>query len=169
MKNFILGFIIAGLIVVVAVGGYYFGTKQNKANVLPAPTLKVVETVLPTLTPIATTTPSVTIVQPTSANDTELIKQALIKKNNWPSNIWEQEELTIKFNDGVYAEGSVKGKAANSVGGGYVYAKKVDGVWKIVADGNGMITCASLALYPDYPVSLISECYDEKTGTSVKR
>ncbi len=39
----------------------------------------------------------------------------------------------------------------------------------IVADGNGIITCSSLAKYPDYPVSLIPECYDQQTNSTVKR
>jgi hypothetical protein len=71
----------------------------------------------------------------------------------------------VGSNDGKYASGSV----AADGGGGYFYAIKVNGEWKIVADGNGTISCTSLTNYPDYPVALISECYDESAGKTIKR
>lgn len=187
MKNFIIGFLIAGVIGTVAVGSYFYGKQQTKTNSLLTPTgiislsptqpmvgndkdehgcigsagyswcaeknkcLRVWEEPCPT---------------PTVAENTvELIKQALIKKNNWTN---FEVEVTINKNDGTYAAGSVKEKGS-MVGGGYFFAKKVNGEWIIVADGNGVITCASLVPYPDYPASLISECYDEKTSTTIKR
>lgn len=149
MKNFIIGFLIAGVIGTVAVGSYFYGKKQT--NTIPLPILTGVVSVSPT--------------QPMVENTVELIKQALIKKNNWTN---FEVEVTINKNDGTYAAGSVKEKGS-MVGGGYFFAKKVNGDWIIVADGNGVITCASLVPYPDYPVSLISECYDEKTSTTIKR
>jgi hypothetical protein len=95
--------------------------------------------------------------------DAALIKAALFKKNNWP----DDNSLTFVLteNDGKYAHGTVNGQG----GGGYWYAAKVNGVWAIVADGNGMITCASLKNYPDYPKNLIPSCYDGSSGNTIPR
>lgn len=164
MKNFIFGFLIAGVIGAVAVGGYFYGKKQT--NIIPLPTPTGIASI--SSTPIVTVTTAVVLSvspQPTTVNDVELIKQALIKKNNWTN---MDIEVTVSKNDGTYATGGVKEKGSE-VGGGYFFAKKVNGEWKIVADGNGTINCASLIPYPDYPSSLIPECYDEKTGTTIKR
>ncbi|MDQ5981837.1 MAG: hypothetical protein QG570_595 [Patescibacteria group bacterium] len=53
-------------------------------------------------------------------------------------------------------------------GGGYVFAVKENDEMKIVADGNGIITCEMLKDYPDYPTYLISECVDVK-GNPISR
>ncbi len=98
-----------------------------------------------------------------AANDSELIRQALFKKNNWPEN--NSIAVTISFNDGRYAKGTV----ASQGGGGYVFAAKVNGAWQIVTDGNGVISCSALTAFPDYPTTLIPECYDQSTGKEVKR
>ena len=101
------------------------------------------------------------------ASDAAKIKQALIVKNGWQQKA-SQVVVAIKTNDGTYASGSVTEKAAEA-GGGLFFASKDNGVWKIVADGNGVIECASLVPYPKYPTSLIGECFNSKTGTIVKR
>lgn len=97
------------------------------------------------------------------ANDSELIKQALFKKNNWTDD--GSMTLTVSTNDGKYASGGVTAEG----GGGYFYAAKVNDAWKIVADGNGVILCTNLTAYPDYPKTLISECFDEASNKSIKR
>lgn len=94
-----------------------------------------------------------------AVDDANLIKDALYKAYNWPTS--EQVDVKINTDDGKYASGT----ASN----GYFYAEKVNGTWEIVAAGNGVITCASVNKYPDFPKSLISECYDETTQNSVKR
>jgi len=96
-------------------------------------------------------------------SDLELITKALFEKNQWPSTM--ELTVTINKNDGTYASGS----AGGSGGGGYFYAKKVGEEWKIVADGNGMITCDSLKDYPDYPKTMIPICYDSVKGENVNR
>jgi len=53
-------------------------------------------------------------------------------------------------------------------GGGYVFAARVGGELKIVADGNGAIMCDSLVAYPSYPPLLIPECLDF-SGNPIKR
>lgn len=100
---------------------------------------------------------------PSPTNDNELIKQALFTKNNWK----ESDKITVSVsqNDGVYASGT----ASSEGGGGYFYAVKNSGQWIIVADGNGVISCASLEQYPNYPQTLIPECYNEKTGETEQR
>lgn len=96
---------------------------------------------------------------PPTVDDRSLIRSALIKAYNWDPNT--SVDVTISTNDGTYASGT----ASN----GYFFAKKVNGAWEIVAAGNGVITCASMKKYPDYPKTLIPECYDETTQKSVKR
>ncbi len=113
-------------------------------------------------TAAVTIIPSPTIT-PTVANDNELIKQALFKKNNWTDD--GSLTFTVSANDGKYAKGGVSAQG----GGGYFFAVKDNGQWVIVADGNGVIECASLTKYPDYPVSFIPECYDSATSKTVKR
>jgi hypothetical protein len=92
----------------------------------------------------------------------QLIRQALFLKNGWTD---DSIEVTLSSNDGTYANGLVQ----SGGGGGYFFAIKEDLEWKIVADGNGMIDCQLLTEYPDYPTTLIPECYDFQTETSVKR
>lgn len=47
-------------------------------------------------------------------------------------------------------------------------AAKVNGTWKLIWDGNGTISCASIDPY-NFPVSMVPECWNETTGKSVKR
>ena len=101
----------------------------------------------------------------TEKDDEKNIKKALLNKHSWNA---EDVIITVSKNDRQYASGGVR-ETSSEVGGGYFFAAKVGGVWKIVADGNGTISCASLVPYPNYPVSMIPECYNETTGQSVKR
>ena len=192
MKNFILGFLAAILFAAIGYGAYYMGAKQGLiTNLGPTPTTALVS---PSSTPSVSDTSlvgadkdihgcigsagyewcapknkclrpweeSCTGAQP---SDIEAIKQALIQKNGWTNmNI----DVTISKNDGTYASGGIKEKGSET-GGGYFFAVKDNGTWKIVADGNGTISCASLVPYPNYPTSMIPECFDETTGNSVKR
>ncbi len=98
-----------------------------------------------------------------SEDDGELIKQALFKKNNWKES--DGITVTVSTNDGKYASGTVTAQG----GGGYFYAAKIGDNWEIVADGNGMIMCSSLEKYPDYPKTLIPQCYDQSSEKSVQR
>ena len=52
---------------------------------------------------------------------------------------------------------------------GIWFAAKVGGVWELVWDGNGSIYCSDLVNYPDYPIDMIPECYDEIEGKIVNR
>jgi putative hemolysin len=66
-------------------------------------------------------------------------------------------EVKVRKSTGKYASGSVS-PIEEGIGGGYLYMAKIDGVWKVVADGNGQISCAQLEPYPDFPVDMIPEC-----------
>jgi hypothetical protein len=50
-----------------------------------------------------------------------------------------------------------------------VFAVKDNGIVKILADGNGIISCDSFTAYPDYPSYLVSACMDPKTDELVTR
>lgn len=187
MKNFLLGVLAVLFVGGIGFSAYKLGQKSSVSDIHPALTIQ------PTT---ASLSPSVTGGQKVGSDrdahgcipsagytwceakakclrtfeegcpgpeDTGLIKQALFAKHNWT----DTDNLTVKVstNDGNYASGTVSGQG----GGGYFYAAKVNGVWKIVADGNGSIMCADLVKYPDYPVSLIPECYDQATAKIIKR
>jgi hypothetical protein len=166
MKYFFFGILTVLFIAGLALGAYYLGTKNkplenNQIAAISPTTSAITKVIAATVTEIPPT------IQPSPAtkieNDAELIKTALFKKNNWPAN--ENLNVTISTNDGTYVAGSVGGEG----GGGYFYAEKVNGVWEIVADGNGTISCSIFTKYPNFPKTLIPECYDETTQDVVKR
>jgi hypothetical protein len=76
--------------------------------------------------------------------------------------------ITVSEIEGDYASGGAR-NASSEVGGGMWFAAKVDEVWELVWDGNGAIYCSDLIDYPDFPASMISECYDEPTGNVILR
>jgi hypothetical protein len=49
------------------------------------------------------------------------------------------------------------------------FAAKVEGKWTLVYDGNGIILCSEVAPYPDFPKTMIPECWDGKTNKIVVR
>lgn len=76
--------------------------------------------------------------------------------------------LTVRVKElsGDYA----KGEASESgMGGGIWFAAKENGVWQLVYDGNGIIRCSELTEYPDFPASLISQCFDDQENTLITR
>ncbi len=160
MKNFILGVFLTIVVVLLAIGVYLLDKQSlSPKKIIEIITPTPVEEVSPTATPTIEATPTVK-----TTSDNELIKQVLFKKNNWPEND-KDFVFQISTNDGKYASGTV----TNNGGGGYFYAVKDDTNWVIVTDGNGMIECSSLTKYPDYPVTLIPECYDPETEIIIKR
>ena len=99
----------------------------------------------------------------TVEKDAEEIKQALIAKGLNLANM----KVIIHKHLGKYIAGGVVPISAPG-GGGYVFVVKENDEIKIVADGNGIITCSMLAAYPDYPTYLISHCVNEK-GELIER
>jgi len=159
MKNFFLGMIITLVVLGIGIGGYFLGQK-NAINSSPKNDFTEVT---PTVTSIPENSELVESTPTPTIDEGELIKAALFKKNNWS----KTDDITVKVstNDGKYASGT----ATSQGGGGYFYAVKDNDIWIIVADGNGVIECSSLTDYPDYPKTLISECYDTAAKKSVKR
>ena len=103
--------------------------------------------------------------KPDVIGDEEKIKKLLDTKYNYDP---ETTILTISVNEGNYAKGGY-GMSDPQGGGGLWFAAKVDGIWKIVYDGNGIITCDKLENYSDYPVEWIPSCWDEQNQVMVDR
>lgn len=91
--------------------------------------------------------------------DAKLIEEALIAKELDLKDM----KVEIKKHLGSEIEGAVVPVSAPA-GGGYVFAKKTAEGMKIVADGNGIISCEAMEAYPDFSTYLIPECYNELTG-----
>ncbi len=98
--------------------------------------------------------------------DAESIRQELIKKGLDLSKM----KVVINKHLGKYIGASVVPvDISEGGGGGYVFAVKDEGVIKVLADGNGIISCESFKDYPEYPAYLVSGCVDSVTGDVVKR
>lgn len=111
-----------------------------------------------TPTPVATSTPT--------SNEEETLKTT-IKQQILADSTGDGGTLTVSVSkiSGDYAQGL----ASDEGSGGMWFAAKVNGAWKLVWDGNGTIFCSDLTDYPDFPTSMIPECYDQATESSVKR
>ena len=72
---------------------------------------------------------------------------------------------TVSKIEGNYASGTVNGTG----GGGMWFAAKESGSWVVVSDGNGVILCSDLAPYPNFPKSMIPECWDASSDKLVTR
>lgn len=92
----------------------------------------------------------------------EAVKLALVEKNG-PSFL--QMDYKISKLEGDYASGMVNGDG----GGGMWFAARVNNKWKVVADGNGVTLCSQLEPYPDFPKSMIPECWDDINAKLIKR
>ena len=90
------------------------------------------------------------------------IKQGLISKYGQDAS---SLKITVSKIEGNYASGA----ASEQGDGGVWFAAKTNNVWKIVWDGNGVIQCSSLTSYPDFPTTMIPECYNDQNQTMVKR
>lgn len=92
----------------------------------------------------------------------EAMKTAIVAKRGQSAN---ELTYTVTKVEGLYAQGGASGEG----GGGMWFAAKVDNVWKLVWDGNGIILCSDLTGYPDFPKSMIPECFDNIGQKMVKR
>lgn len=153
MKGFFLGILVALIIIVVGYFSFQYGKNNLHPGVISNPQSS--ESTNPSVSSLETPTPGL--------SDNELIKAALFKKNSWKES--DGITITVSTNDGKYASGTASAQG----GGGYFFADKVNSNWEIVANGNGVITCESLVKYPDFPKTLIPECYDQASGKTVKR
>lgn len=143
MKNTLIGLIL-GLII--AMWAFYIYTQRS----IP---IKISEELA------SPTTAASTI--PTVVSDETLIKQAFAQKYQKPIT---DVQLTVKQNTGTLAQGGVS--FTGEIAGAWWLAAKMGNQWKIVQDGNGTISCETIAPYK-FPLSMVSECVD-KNGKLVK-
>lgn len=85
------------------------------------------------------------------------IKEQLVKKHGDSA---AGMVVTVSRSEGDYVQGGAKDPEGS---GGMWFAAKTGGTWNLVWDGNGIITCDDIKGY-DFPVSMISECYDTQKG-----
>lgn len=78
----------------------------------------------------------------------------------------EALNISVAIIDGGYAKG---GTSVEGMGGGMWFASEVNGMWQLVWDGNGIIECSDLEAYPEFPSTLIPECYDSLTQQMMTR
>lgn len=91
-----------------------------------------------------------------------IIKQALVAKHGNTAN---ELNITVSQIQGTYA----KGMASATGGGGLWFAAKVNGNWTLVWDGNGIIECATVKGYPEFPKAMIPSCFDTVKNDIVTR
>lgn len=156
------------LLILASVGFYfYFQPKIQIAPSQPSPLVSVIPSVQPSPSLQASVVPSLTpSIMPSPQNqqtDIDSMKQAMAKKHNKQVS---EVELTVSKNDGQFAQGSVR--FAGEMGGGWFLAAKTANGWVIVQDGNGVISCQTIAPY-NFPVSIVPECFDDAAGKIVKR
>ena len=72
---------------------------------------------------------------------------------------------TVSLIQGNYA----KGMASVGGGGAVWFAAKVNGTWKLVFIGNGTVQCSDLISYPNFPNTMIPECWDAVNQKNVTR
>ena len=151
------------LVIFVAGAGslWLYQSKPAKKSQDASPTLSLqpspTSQILPSIEPTLTSPPS-----PTAQPDTEGIKEAMAKKHN--KSVADVEITVSKF-DSSHAWGSVK--FAGEMGGGWFLAYKNPDGWMIVDEGNGTISCETIAPY-NFPPDMVSECVD-KNGNLIKK
>jgi hypothetical protein len=126
----------------------------------PSPTTIVQPTIsTEPIQAVNTTIPSPTTPQ---KSDLELIKEAFSQKYNRPVS---EVNVTVSKNNGTHAQGGIS--FSGEMGGGWFLAYKQTGGWIIVQDGNGTISCETIAPY-NFPKDMAPECVD-KNGNLIKR
>jgi len=148
-----LGFFVLAAIILF-IGGIFSANAFKKqpvpADILPSPTIFFEETFQ--ASPTVAIPSSIPTITETGVSDEEGIKQAFAKKY---SRDISEVIVTISKNTGQYAQGSVR--FAGEMGGGWFLAYKKDTGWIIVADGNGIIPCDTVAPY-NFPHEMTPDC-----------
>jgi len=96
--------------------------------------------------------------------DAEQIRKVLAERHGKNT---ADTTVTVNSNDGTYAQGLVK-FAGEVAGGWWLAVKANDGRWGIIAEGNGTVSCADIAGF-NFPASMVPECWDENTMSTVTR
>lgn len=129
------------------------------------PVATTIETITQTPIPIVvatTASPSATQIADQNISIISAVQAALVAEHGSDA---QTLNVTISKIEGDYAQGGASGQG----GGGMWFAAKVNGIWKLVWDGNGIIQCSDIAPYPSFPKDMISECWDTVTQKIVKR
>ena len=158
MKNGSVNFVTLLLAAIIVAGGFYFLVYQPRHQLTPVSISPTSEMVTPTTG--VNTTPTSTVDE--TAAVITAVKAAIVKEHGADAN---GLTYTVSKIDGNYAQGAASAQA----GGGMWFAAKVNGTWQLVWDGNGEILCSDVAPYPDFPKTMIPECYNDKTNTMVTR
>jgi hypothetical protein len=144
-------------------GGYYFGTNyklilqphNEVTTTVPTPSPAIEVQVLPSAKP----SPAPTVDE--TAILISAVKAGLLAEHGSDAGTLN---ITVSKFAGNFAQGGASGQG----GGGMWFAAKVGGVWKLVWDGNGTISCATINPY-NFPTSMIPECWDDATQKTVTR
>lgn len=93
----------------------------------------------------------------------ESVETAMKNKYGWGDN------YTVKVENisGAYAQG-IFYPTDGSPGGGAFLAVQGETGWQIVWDGNGAVNCDEIELY-DFPINMLSQCYDTASGSMISR
>jgi hypothetical protein len=161
-----LGKIVLVLVVVavVAFGAFYLGTKNSQKQPVQSSSQNQ-SYAQPSIIPSAVTPTGISTPVPTIDEAVVLkvaIKNALVAEHGSDASALT---ITVSKIEGDYASGDASAQG----GGGMWFAAKVNGVWKLVWDGNGSIQCSSVAPYPNFPTDILPQCWDDKTQAVVTR
>ncbi|HUC95153.1 MAG TPA: hypothetical protein VMR19_04100 [Candidatus Saccharimonadales bacterium] len=153
MKYFIVVFVTA-ILVFLGATIYYKGLPNFSA---PTGVSVTTQEAMPT----PTSAPSPSPIDETTAI-VNAVKAALVAEHGQDA---ASLNVTVSKIEGDYAKGSASAQA----GGGMWFAAKVNGIWKLVWDGNGQINCSDIAPYPAFPTDMIPECWDTTTNKVITR
>jgi hypothetical protein len=162
--------IIILLAALIAAGGFYLGQKYKIApqnaetgivvsSPTPAPATDT-NTFVDTATSASGLTPIPTLDDKEAV--TAMVKASEVARIGAEAN---SSDYAVTQLQGNYAKGS----AGGSGGGALWFAEKVGGSWKLVFIGNGIIQCSDLTSFPDFPTTMIPECWDKATDKLIKR
>jgi len=148
------------LLVAVSVVAFYLGAKNNQKQASLSQSYNQ-----SSISPSETVSTEIT--SPTPAIDQTSVIRTAIKNALIDEHGSDASTLTITVSkiEGDYATGDASAQG----GGGIWFAANINGVWKLVWDGNGSIQCSSLVPYPNFPTDMIPQCWDDKTQAVVKR
>jgi len=153
------------VLALICAGGFYAGQKYKlvpaETPVVTIPTTESTPKVVPIGTTMPVLTPSPTVDE--TAAILTAVKAGLVAEHGPNAS---SMNVTVSKIQGNHAQGGAIDPG--SVGGAMWLATKVGGTWKLVWDGNGTISCASIDPY-NFPVSMVPECWNETTGKSVTR
>lgn len=158
---FLVIVIIILTLILVGIGGYFLGQKSSQSKDQPSETQITQSPTSPAQKPIDPS-PIPTIDEKLTIK--QAVKTALIAEHGAQAN---SLDITVSKVNGNFASGGAADE--QGIGGGMWFAAKVNNDWKLVWDGNGTISCTNLKPYPDYPNTMIPECWDDTTQESIKR